>query len=230
MLRHPRQWQEKRDVFIPECSSGWAHRVPAAGAGHHTAFRKRNRVSPSKMAPSLETKPQPEPPSGPGSPHSPPTWHRGRWQGLGVGPRLAAPPSSASCHKMVVPRHSLWRADKGPQQAAYEETPWPEGRGGQWEEPVENWERETESGRRQAHLLQNRLSQLPKKSQRGAVCDSRGGSRTNVLWETQSGWCAHRPRGCHIIKNKGPTTAPGALFAPRNSYISPRESTKTTKA
>ena len=80
--------------------------VLTAGTGHHTTFQRGKCPSPSKMVSSLETKPQP------GSPHSQPTWHRGSWEGLRVGPHLAVPTSPASCHMLVVPRHSLGRQDK----------------------------------------------------------------------------------------------------------------------
>lgn len=104
MLRHPRQWQEKRDVFIPEHLPGRAHWVSAAGTGHHAVFRKRKCASPSKMASSLETKPQQESPSEARVSTLPAHLAQGQLGGSRVGPHLATPPSPNNCHKMVAHR------------------------------------------------------------------------------------------------------------------------------
>lgn len=53
---HPRQWQGKRDVFIPECSAGWAHWFLTAALPPHGVPERKMCIY-IKMASSLENKP-----------------------------------------------------------------------------------------------------------------------------------------------------------------------------
>lgn len=111
-----------------------------------SVFRKRKCASPSKMTSSWKPNPSQGLPTGPGSPHSPPTGHRGSWEGLRWDHIWQDHPAQSVVTRLWPQGTAHGAQTRRPQQEAYKETAWPGARRGTAGEGLQekNQEREIE--------------------------------------------------------------------------------------